>query len=418
MAGASPRLLALPLELRELIYREALLQPSRGTELLRVCREVYSDAHKLLFQRPLLVRSQPALHQWLEQAPQDLLQHVTEAILDLQDVDLRPLLSPIVSPTTEPDSVPRLRVWELYESELEQLSQALGKLRNVKTFTLRALPGRQSHLYREFLMKVLGLLGTLFPGLQDLSLQGNLHHQSLAFLRSLQELRALSFDGFSASSSSETAEILSSLQLTSISLVCQHTMLTPSHHQHSTFTSKPQCFTGDVLRTISQLASFSVTESIAAPSPALFFTSEILSSLHSHKTLAGLSISLSHTPEPETFEALEEFLDKSSSIGRLELDWPDLDPNILEAYLLLPNSLKSFWIRTKNMAAAFDALWTILEHREAGNAPQLSRVVLIRKKWNADGIGENIGGGYSAPTGSAHTGGRGQVGIEVGVTLF
>jgi hypothetical protein len=379
MIDRTSPLLKLPLELQDIIYKEVLLQPAQAPHLLRVCREIYAKAHQFLFQRSLSFRSQSALQRWIRQAPQGYLKYVGEIDFKLQDADLTPLLASASSSLVAPmSSASPLHTWDVYERELRNLRHAFEELPNVKKFTFQALSGRQSHLYHAYLDKVLEMMGTVYPGLQELRLDGNMHHQSLAFLRTFKELKAFSFDGFSASEAAQTAEILSNLQLTNISLVSQHALLTPTYYQHSGFTSKLQSFNGSVLRTLNQLASFSVTERYSATSSALFFTSEILSSLHDHKTLSSLSIILSHTPEPNTLEALEEFLDNSSSIQKLELDWSELDPDILENYALLPDSLQCLWIRATNLTSAFDILWHVFNSRDSGDVPSLRRVVLGR----------------------------------------
>lgn len=379
MAGGIPPLFALPLELREIIYKKVLLLGAEGLRLLLVCREIYLEAHKFLFQRRLVFRSQSALCGWLRMVPQEHLQHVVEIVLELQDVDLTPLLAPSASlSASSSERTNSLRTWELYEKEIERLTRAFEALRNVNIFTLRALSGRQTYLYDHFLSKFLLLLGSVYPTLGELSLEGNLHNQDLSFLRRMKELKSFSFDGFSASEASETTEILSGLQLTNISLVSHHAALTPTHHRRSNFTTKVRSFDSSVLRSINQLAAFSVSENIPATSPAVFFTSEILGSLHNHQTLSSLSIFLSHTPDNETLDALEDFLDKALSIQRLELDWPGLDPNILEEYALLPSSLRCFWVRSTNMANAFSLLWSIHKSKETGDAPELRKVVLVR----------------------------------------
>ncbi|KAF2687336.1 hypothetical protein K458DRAFT_386164 [Lentithecium fluviatile CBS 122367] len=383
MAHETPPLLRLPLELQEIIYKEVLTQPFQAPQLLRVCHEIYTKALKFLFQRALVFQSQSALRRWIEQVPRDLLKYVGEITFELEDVDLTPLLASAASSSVEQDNaVSPIHTWDIYERELGSLRRALGQLPNVKKLSLRTLTGRQPHLYHDFLDNVLEMIGFVYPGLRELCLDGDMHYQSLAFLRSLKALKAFSFDGFSASEATETAEILSSLQLTDISLVSQHALLTPTLHQHSSFTSKLQSFDGSVLRTINQLASFSVTERYSATSSALFFTSEILCSLHNHKTLSSLSIFLSHTPEPNALEALEEFLEKSASIERLELDWPGLDPDVMQNYVLLPVSLLTLWIRATNMATAFDILRNILNSRKAGDSPRLQQVVLVRQPWD------------------------------------
>ena len=401
-ADHTPPLLTLPLELREIIYKEVLSNPLHSPHLLSVCKEIHSEARKFLYQRPLLFRGQAAMYHWLDQAPKEHLHHVIEITLELQDVDLKPLLDPVANFDSE-SSTPRLSAWELHESELDTLNQALGRLENVKTLTLRALPERQSFLYREFLANVLESLGSRYPNLSSLTLDGNFHHQSLAFLSSLHKLESFSFDGFSSSSPVKTATILSSLtHLTSLSIISKHAVLTPTTHQHSSFTSKRQSLTTPVLLAMKQLASLSLIETMhpTTGSP-LFFTPEVLSSLRDHPTLDNLSIRLSDAPNAEILEAFEDFLENAPGIQRLELDWPGLEPETLETYTLLPENAKDFWVRCEGMEAAFDILCSVMESREAGDLQALERVVLIKGIW-----------GEPEAASGAEEAGEGEVGQE------
>ncbi|KAF2712505.1 hypothetical protein K504DRAFT_531591 [Pleomassaria siparia CBS 279.74] len=375
----TPPILALPLELRELIYKEVLSDPSQGPQLLRACREIYTEANKFLFQRPMLFRGQTALYRWLDQAPEIYLRHVTEIVLELHDVDLRTLLVPISGSVTV-NSMPRPTPWELHEKELARLEEALQKLKNIKSFTLRALPERQSFFYREFMIKVLESMGSLYPTLSSLALEGNFHHQSLSFLSSFAELDSFSFDGSSSSSPTETANILSKLtRLTNLSLVSQHALLAPEMHQHSSITSNPQSLTTPVLVAMKQLDSLSFTEPAHANTiPSLFFTAEVLASLRDHSTLNSLSIRTSHAPDTEALEAFEDFLNSASGIETLELDWPGLEPGMLERHALLPEKIKDLWVRCEDVGKAFDIMWTVMESIEAGDLKSINRLVLIR----------------------------------------
>jgi hypothetical protein len=128
---------------------------------------------------------------------------------------------------------------------------------------------------------------------------------------------------------------------------------------------------------MNQLASFAVTEMVPTSSPTLFFTTEILTSLHNHSTLTSLSVRLSHAPDNEVLEALENFLERSNT-RRLELDWPDLDPVVLERFGLLADKLNCLWVRAKSEADAFDILWSVAESLEAGDIRELRKIVLLR----------------------------------------
>jgi hypothetical protein len=346
---------------------------------------VHQEAHKFLFERPVSFRSQVALFDWLDRVPHKYLAQEREISLNIQDVDLRSLLkaSTLIS---HPGDPPRLLTWDLYEAELGKLCRALKHLSKVQKITIRAIPDGQSFLYREFLQSFLNMLSSLFPDLVGISLEGNLHHQSLSFLSGFTKLQALSFDGFSASSPSETAEILSGLDhLASLSLVSQSTMLTPNSHTHSSFTTKRQSLTGGVVNTIDNLKCFSVTELVPLSAPILFFTPEVLASLHNHRALKVIKVCLSQAPNNETLTALEDFLDKTQ-IKLLELDWPQLDPHILTIFSLIPDGLEKLWVRAKSAADAFEMIWSIAESRAAGDLQTLSELVLLSSTQTYDVI--------------------------------
>ncbi|KAF9696981.1 hypothetical protein EKO04_004636 [Ascochyta lentis] len=370
-------LFTLPLELRQLIYKAVLASPLHGTELLRTCREIFLEARKFLFERPLSFRSQSALFSWLGRVPHEYLPQAKVLSLNIQDVDLRSILN-ASAPVSHPGDPPRLLTWDLYEVELERLYHALRLLPKIQGITIHAISGRQSFLYRECVQKVLRMLSSLYPDLTDLNLVGNFHHQSLSFLSRFEKLEAFSFDGFSASSPSQTAGVLAGLQhLTSLSLVSQSTMLAPDSRTHSDYTAKRQSFTGGVINKIDNLTCFSVTEIVPVASPTLFFTPEILSSLQKHQSLRTLKVCLSQTPNDDTLTALEDFLEHTQ-IKILELDWPNLEPNAVEAFSLIPDCLQELWIRATSAADAFDIVWSIAESRNAGDVHALYELVLVR----------------------------------------
>lgn len=367
----------LPLELREQIYRTVLSCSGQGPDLLRTCREVHTEACKFLYQRTITFRSQGVFNAWLAVTPNNMLDQVSKISLSIQDVDLRPILGTEAS-NSHTRTSPRLMTWDLYQTELDRLEQALRKVPKVRTITIRAPSSQYSFLYREFMEKILELLSVVFPDLRDLQLDGSFHSQGLTFLSSFKKLDSFSFNGFSASSPSETMDILSNLKyLTNLSLISKDALLTPTVGLHSGFTAKRQSFMGDVMRTIRQLASFTVTQHASTSSPSQFFISEVLSSLLEHKSLKSLSIHLSHAPDAEILSLLETLLEEIP-LERLELDWLDLQPTVLERYGLLTEHLKVFWARTINEAAAFEILWSIVECREAGDLCNLEKVVLIR----------------------------------------
>jgi hypothetical protein len=365
----------LPLELREDIYKSVL--SSSNPNILQTCREVYAEARKWLYQRPLNFQSQAALYTWLGQTPQEMLAHVSNITLHIEEVNIKPILD-MRSTSLQHRSRPRLLTLELYRAEVDKIEEALSKVPNIKTITIRTLLGRPSYLYREFVDQILTLLSTLYPDLRDLRLEGIFHHQELGFISNLRSLESLSFDGFSSSSPAATANILASLpRLLSLSLISEHSLPRTGHFSQHNFTGHRQSFMGDVALRLAKLASFSVAERVPTFTPRLFITPDVLASLHHHHTLKSLSINLSQCPNPAALNSLESFLE-CTPIEWLELDWPGLDPFVLERYLLLNESLRVVWARARSEADAFEILWSLVERRAAEELCELNKVVLVR----------------------------------------
>jgi hypothetical protein len=367
---------ALPLELREDIYRRVFSFPNQGSSILRTCREMTTEAHKFLYQKPLFFKSQEAFYTWSSKAPCNLLAHVSDVSIHVQDVDLKPILS--LGTSTSSHQTPRLMTAELYQADVEKFRQTLAQLPKVKTITIHTPLNRPSFLYRDFIAQILDGLSTLCPNLLDLRLEGNFHHHDLHFLAALKNLESFSFNGFASSSPAATANIIACLhRLTNLNLVSEHAYSTPGTGFHGEYIGKRLSFSGEVVRTIKQLASISVIERAAIPSPILSFMPDVLSSLHAHQTLKSLSVRLSHTPDMAILASLEEFLGQTP-IKDLELDWPNFQPLVLEQYRSLNECLQVFWVRTGSELDASGILRPLTHAREAGNLSKLEKVVLIR----------------------------------------
>jgi hypothetical protein len=371
----SSQLAALPLELREQIYKVVLSSPSQGPALLRTCREIRTEAHKFLFQRPIILGGQKALYRWLDESPSEFLLQVTEMSLKLQDVDLTSLLQ-THSSTDEPSTPSPLSICELYEAELIRLEQALRKVANVETLSIRKLSNEPSFLYRDFVAKCLHMLSSVYPALKSLRLDGDFQHHDLSFLKCFRHLDSFSFDGFSSSSPASTADVLSELDaLSNLSLTSQHGRPIPDLHIHTDTMTKRQSFTVEVVRIFNRPTPSTVTKPIAVAPLALLFAPVVLASLQYFKTLNSISILLSYTPDIVMLQSLEHMLE-ICLIKRLELDWPHLDPLCLEEWRLLTDSLQVFWVRTRSESDAFEILWSIFESREARDSRDLRKVVL------------------------------------------
>jgi len=149
------RLLSLPAELQEQIYRNILSSPEQGPEILQTCRQIEREARKFLYQRPISFSNQLSLYTWVDATPDDLLSHVTNISVAIRDVDLRPVLRPHAFTTSSPVQPPLLS-WGLYETEISRLISTLGRLPHIKKIVIKSSAICQSHLYGEFVSRILG----------------------------------------------------------------------------------------------------------------------------------------------------------------------------------------------------------------------------------------------------------------------
>jgi hypothetical protein len=365
----------LPLELREQIYRDTLTSPDQGPELLRTCRQLKTEARKFLYQRRIEFANQIDMYRWLDMTPEKLRSQVTDISLYVQDPDLRSVLD-LNASISQSTLSGHLLTCDLYAVELRDIKTALSRLPNVKAITIRALPGRQSYLYRDFLTAFLDSLHSIYPTLSNLILEGNLHRQRLDFVGRLAALQSFSFDGYSVSSAAELTKTLGSLEhLRNFSLISQRVVLKPSSSTtHPGFTGKPGFLTGDAMRTIDQLAS---TERATIPFTNAVSILDVLDAVQRLQGLKSFSVSLSHTPDNEVMAALGRCLG-SCMIERLELDWPNLQAEALEEYSLVQRCVKNLWIRVGSANGAFKVLLYIVERRRSHHLEELRKLVLIR----------------------------------------
>jgi hypothetical protein len=374
-SGKSTPFFNLPLELREQIYKDTFRSKGQGPELLRTCWKINTEARKFLYQRQIEFANQLSMYRWSDMTPGKLRSQVTDISLHVQDPDLRSILDLNASASRSP--LPgHLLTWGLYTVELRNLKTALSRLPNVKTITIRTLPGRQSYLYRDFLTAFLDSLDSIYPTLSDLTLEGNFHHQRLDFVSRLAALQSFSFDGSSASSVAELGEILGNLEhLRNFSLISQRVVFkSSSSTTHPGFTGKPGLVTGHAMRTIEQLA---FTERATMSSTNAVSIPDILNAVQRLKGLKSFSVSLSHTPDNEVMASLGQFL-SSSTVERLELDWLNLHAEVLEEYSLVQRCIKKLWVRVGIANGASNMLSYVLERRRSHHLEALREVVLIR----------------------------------------
>lgn len=377
MGEVSSPLFTLPLELREEVYRNALCSSAYGTSILRTCREIHTEACKFLYQRPLRFRNQDAWFAWLNQVPAELLGHVSEIALHVQDIDLKPILERNISKPLRQS--PRLQTAELYQQNVDMVKQGLLLLPHLNILTISAPSSRPSHLYCELMTQILDSIGFLCPQLTQLRLEGNFRHHTLNFLSNIANLNSLALEGSTQSTPESTAKILSTIpHLASLSLISNCVPLSSDPRQHRACTTQRYSFSGETLRKVQKLDLLSLTENGLLPPPRACLTTNALDALHDHTTLKSLCIRLANTPDTTIFTSMTKFL-KRTPIEHLELDWPNLQALELERYHLLASSLRVLWIRIGSVSSAIEIL-RFLAQCLRERCSQLQQVVLVRSR--------------------------------------
>lgn len=160
VTSASP-LLQLPPELRDEIYRFALLSSNTTLSLLTTSHQLQMEAQPLLYQRPIKLSSQAKLFDWIRRSRSSNLRQVKNLTLRLTDIDLSLLLDPDALQQDPPTSA-----WTLYNDEIVHLDRALRSLPGLTELTI--IPPRiiHSQLLRSLYLSFLALIPKHYPRLR------------------------------------------------------------------------------------------------------------------------------------------------------------------------------------------------------------------------------------------------------------
>lgn len=177
---ASPFLL-LPPELRDHIYRFALLSPNTTLSLLTTSRQLKMEAQPLLYERPIKLSSQAKLFEWIQRSRHTNLRQVKNLSLRLTDIDLSPLL--------DPDAIfnnPSLSAWTLYSTETNNLDAAFNQLPGLQELTISPPRIIHSQLLRGMYQTLLALIPRHYPNLRLLVI-----HDDSAIIDAVTALQGL-----------------------------------------------------------------------------------------------------------------------------------------------------------------------------------------------------------------------------------
>jgi len=333
-----PSFLGLPLELRQHIYEEMLQLPARDhISLLCVCKQTFNEGKDQFYRRPLNCNSQDALDLFALGHALETLQQIKTLNVRFQEVDpamMQPALALLVA------GLPISSRQHPYFHEIEKVTRSLASMPTVRNLSiLRPVDQLQNPPSRDFFESICSWVHENYRQLQSLSI--SVENNSLSFLRSLHNLRMLSFSGFSATQPEELLNILSQLgHLEELRIIGPPR----GFHRRQRYGYRPrfvvQSFTDAVLHGMRPLKSLTICEvSVPTHDEPSFLTEDVLKALAmSHRdSLRELSV-LSETPlDPSVDSLLRAFLTSTRTLTRLSVGWPEMDVSFFDN---LPTTLR------------------------------------------------------------------------------
>lgn len=119
--------------------------------------EIHEDEVACRQDQPAHFRSQESLFLWLAKSASIELEHVKDISLRITDIDMMALFEP--TPSTSPE----LRIWDMYEKELEKICGACGRLPNLCSLIILEPTDLHSYLFRDLYTRVLQRLPVCLP---------------------------------------------------------------------------------------------------------------------------------------------------------------------------------------------------------------------------------------------------------------
>lgn len=215
----SPRFLDIPLELREHIYTELVLdEPSALFPLLLTNHQTLEEAKPFLFRQSLAFDGQSELYEWLHTVDRTCLRYVVDVQFKLHDIDPERIVGALgkrlrqANLTAENSAhAPSGNPYdEACDIEIDRLGKAFSFIPNVRTFTILSSTDSDPRPSYHMLVAFLNLLPIRFPHLHTLTSQ--VEFLPLRFLSGLPNLRRVCFPGTSTNSPDEVTALFHSLQ--------------------------------------------------------------------------------------------------------------------------------------------------------------------------------------------------------------
>ena len=258
----SPNFLDIPLELREHIYAELVLnEPSALFPLLLTNHQILGEAKPYLFRQSLAFDGQAELYEWLQTVDRACLRYVVDVQFKLHDIDperivgalgkrLRQANITAANSAHAPSGNP---YDEACDIEIERLGKAFSFIPNVRHFTILSSTDSDPRPSYHMLVTFSNLLPARFPYLLSLTSQEDF--LPLEFVSGLPNIRRICFTGMSTSDPAEVTALFHGLQ-NLVELEINRLETNSSIRQselYSRIATTQQCNYAQLIRCISQL---------------------------------------------------------------------------------------------------------------------------------------------------------------------
>lgn len=330
--------LDIPLEIRERIYELMLELPCHDhLNLLCVDRQIYYEAINSFYRRQLKIRSQDGLVGFVHHWPKSVLEKITNLQLRLEEISPKHMEQYVVA-TTIGDSTQIGR--HPYLLEINRIMDTLSMFSSLMHVEVLGPSTPQKNLPSSIVMTtVLGLVVEHYPKLQSLAL--GIEQCHIDCIKGFTELKRLRLTGYSETSPTKTAEMLSNLTSIQELVIVGPPKGLLMRQRHGFQTSICQSVNHQVfehIRPLKRLTLVQVTDEGA--DTGVFLTSRVVKALfETHQTsLRVLNVSSSTTPTIPFVEYLSAFLLEASNIQELSLMWPNVETAFVDC---VPNSVQS-----------------------------------------------------------------------------
>lgn len=215
---APPHLLTIPLELREHVYSELIVDDASSLfPLLLTNRQISREAKPFIFKQSLAFDGQSELYEWLPRVDRRFLRYVVDIQFKLHDIDPEKIVGALgkrlrqanITAANSAEAPVGNPYDEACDLEIEHLGSAFSLFPNVKHFTILPSTDADPRPSYHMLVAFSNLLSHRFPHL--LTLTNQEEFLPARFLSSLKNLRRLCFSGMTTSPPAEVTAIIRGL---------------------------------------------------------------------------------------------------------------------------------------------------------------------------------------------------------------